>query len=350
MSIDGFCLVVRVSALAERFPGGVTAFLAGGEELTACSDGKLARIAFMHRDDLARFGAELDEIGFGPSSERPADWACVSAATGVEAGCEWIDFGRYGGIEAAWLRGSNPEPLVIPPQWTTKAQLDNGIDRSRLRFVSRDGAVETWEHIDTGARHYITRHDDPSSRDPAVQAKLEARYEAGVALIVPSFELSSHPDPRPGFITRFRLKRGLRKLESLVRDAPNSSNAHWFIGIARRILGEPEAAYAAFRRAYLIAPNYVNYCREYVLQCMATGRVKEAVDVAERIAAQQPQDIGLLSNFGLALLVAGDVARALEVTRTAHEREPSDPITKQLLLLIEEVAAGRRDRPTRYPF
>ncbi len=349
ISIDGFCVVVRVRALDERFPGGLAGFLAMGNGVTACSDGTLARIAFMAHEDMTHAGARLDELGLGPSPERAADWVEVSAARGPDPSCRWLEFGRYAGCSAVWLRGTNPEPLVVPPHWTHRHALHNNIDRSKLRFVERKDGVEEWVHVDTGESYYIARRDDAETRDAAEQARIDALFHEAGKLLGPYLDRMNNSNPQLGLLARWRVKRGVRKYERVVEAAPEHAAAHWLIGVSHRLLGDRERSYQGFRHAYLLRPDHADVAREYVLQCMATERASEAVRAAERICALYPNDVGLLANFGLTLLVAGNVERALTVTRQALERDPDDEITLMLVRMIEDVAAGRRPRPTRYP-
>jgi Flp pilus assembly protein TadD len=44
--------------------------------------------------------------------------------------------------------------------------------------------------------------------------------------------------------------------------------------------------------------------------CMALGRGEEAVQISRDVLEKAPTDAGLLANYALALLVAGDVSQA----------------------------------------
>ena len=82
---------------------------------------------------------------------------------------------------------------------------------------------------------------------------------------------------------------------------------------------------------------------------MRLGKSREAVDAARHAVALVPDNAGLKANLGLALLVHGDVEEALRTTKAALSAAPDDPITKNLLGLIEDVRDGKRPRPTRWP-
>lgn len=79
------------------------------------------------------------------------------------------------------------------------------------------------------------------------------------------------------------------------------------------------------------------------------GAAEEGVRISREVHARFPDDIGLRSNLALALLIGGDLAEAEAVAGTAHQHDPADAITKNLLDYIRDVRAGRKRRPTRLP-
>jgi Flp pilus assembly protein TadD len=100
-----------------------------------------------------------------------------------------------------------------------------------------------------------------------------------------------------------------------------------------------------FARACLVNPRHPDVAREASIAAMELGRAAEAVTYCEQAVQAQPSDPGLLANLGLALLLAGrpaDAKARLLLTQTAS---PSDPITANLLRIVQEVLAGSRPPP-----
>lgn len=83
--------------------------------------------------------------------------------------------------------------------------------------------------------------------------------------------------------------------------------------------------------------------------CLALGKGQEAVVAARAACRARPEDAGLMANLGLALLVAGDVDAALDVTRKALDLSPGDEITRSLLQGIEAIKDGKAPLPPRWP-
>ena len=102
-------------------------------------------------------------------------------------------------------------------------------------------------------------------------------------------------------------------------------------------------------RAYTIAPTEIEVGRNLVMESLALGYGKEAVEVARALEKLSPEDAGLRANRALALLIADDVDGARRDVTKALELAPGDPITRDLRQLIEDVSAGRTARPMKSP-
>lgn len=59
--------------------------------------------------------------------------------------------------------------------------------------------------------------------------------------------------------------------------------------------------------------------------------------------------MGLISNYALALLIAGNVAEAEATVERSHKLDPDDQITQHLAHFIVSVRTGRAARPDRWP-
>jgi hypothetical protein len=138
-------------------------------------------------------------------------------------------------------------------------------------------------------------------------------------------------------------------LEEVSTINPKSFSAHWFMGQALRLLDEQEEAYRAFKAAHALGAANVDVCREFVIQCLWTGRGTEAVAASEDILRRFPVDAGLIANHALAQLVAGEMIGAKNTVARALEMSPEDLVTRRLAAMIDDVAAGRRERPVRWP-
>ena len=174
-------------------------------------------------------------------------------------------------------------------------------------------------------------------------------YREGIALIGPYLVLSDAPAKDPSSPSAQKeLKRGITLLRRAVDLYPDNWEAFWVMGKGYQALRQREDAYQCFQRAYSINPNNPDVGLEYVAECIAIGKGDEAVEIARGISEGNPNDVGLLSNLGLAYLIAGNVDKALEVTRKAMEMQPEDSVIKNLLSLIQNVQEGKIERPTKW--
>src|ERR671913_309183 len=93
--VQGCTVVVKNAAIAERFPGGLDAFI--GECAKCCSDESLTAAVFATKDEAAQFTERLASYGFsnpllGASSE-------VALAVDCDGGeflgaCDWLRLQR----------------------------------------------------------------------------------------------------------------------------------------------------------------------------------------------------------------------------------------------------------------
>jgi tetratricopeptide (TPR) repeat protein len=145
------------------------------------------------------------------------------------------------------------------------------------------------------------------------------------------------------------LEAACLELQEVADINPKSFSAHWFMGQALRLLDEQEEAYKAFKAAYAMGAANVDVCREFVIQCIWTGRGTEAISASQEILRRFPADAGLLANHALAQVVADEMTGAKATVQRALTLSPEDAVTKRLSSMIDDVIAGRAKRPERWP-
>ena len=145
--------------------------------------------------------------------------------------------------------------------------------------------------------------------------------------------------------TRANLEEGRALLREAIERGASFPNC-WFLGKVEQKLGNREAALAAFQRAHAVDPDQPDGCRELCSAYLELGRPADALPIAQRALQLRPTDAGLRSNVALVLLLTGDVAGARQEVSSALAADPEDRVTKALAKMIEDVAAGRRARPS----
>jgi Tetratricopeptide repeat len=329
--LSAYDLVVRVDAIGD----GMRAFVESVPNRTFCTDGRIAKVSFMVDADRNHFVASL--------RLPPGSFARADKRTNT-ADADWLEVGRYAGVDAAWLRGAPRDPLVVPVRWTPGDLEFGSWDdmKEHLEYVGADGNIDVYLDKRTGKKVYTGRTHPKIP--PERLARLEALSREGGQLVQPL--LSKKP---LGYFERRRLKKGLALLEQVVTEIPDSWSSLWLRGMGLRALGDHPAALEDLRRAYTIRPDHPDVGREYAGQCFIVGAADEGVRISRQVHARFPDDVGLHSNLALALLIGGDLGEAETVAEAAHQREPSDPVTRNLLQYIRDVRAGHRQRPKRLP-
>lgn len=119
----------------------------------------------------------------------------------------------------------------------------------------------------------------------------------------------------------------------------------FFIGKVAFRLSRFGEACAALERANAIDPDQPDGCRELSNVYLELERAADAMPHARRAAALRPEEAGLRCNVAVVCLLTGEVAAARAEASAALALDPADGITRNLLAVIEDVAAGRRAPP-----
>jgi tetratricopeptide (TPR) repeat protein len=136
------------------------------------------------------------------------------------------------------------------------------------------------------------------------------------------------------------LREGIGYLDAALRLAPDNWTAWWVRGKAQQALEHHEAAYESLRRAYGINGGHVEVGREFVAECLETGRAAEGVRVAEALSIREPRNGGLLANLAVAYLINGRLDDANRAADAALRLDGADATTVSVKRRIEDVRAG----------
>lgn len=357
--IEALSVVVRRETIDRRYEGGWSGFVADTMNDTLCADSNIARIGFMHPNDVSAFIRRLERHGFvfldGAGSAM--DVVVVDQREGPTTPCTWIEFFRQtvpgGVVSAARLAGSREEGLFCPDGWDFEHSLSrsfqfypNAEKNENLEFVRQEHAISVFRDRRTGQEVYLTRPTTLGGDEQHSYADddYEALWSEASDLLAPYAASDHRPETADEIAKVARAKQALEMITALpdVNFPP-----WWLLGIARRLLSDREGAYAAFARAYGMAPDEIEVARHFAMECIALGYGQEAIAVTTKMTKLTPGDAGILANHALALLIAGDVDGAFREVGRALQMNPDDEITQHLRELIDNVRAGRVERPSR---
>lgn len=110
-------------------------------------------------------------------------------------------------------------------------------------------------------------------------------------------------------------------------------------------LEEDRVVLRDLQRAKAIPQEQPDGCRELGCVYLELDRAPDALSMARRAIQLRPDDAALRCNLALALLLTGDVEDARAEAASALSQDRTDAVTRGLLKLIDDVIAGRRERP-----
>lgn len=331
--ISAYDIVIRVDA----YRGGISELARRVPNNTFCCDDAIALVSFMNASDRDHFARSLDV---------PADAVAFVEKRLASPGAEWLERGTHTGVDAVWLRETQSGPLVVPLGWSpASSQLVFGTweeMKEHLEFVGVEGNVEVYVDKRTGKKLYAGR-TRPVLSSPQQAEVTRLRAESSKLLQPILSKVLNRQEL--GFFDRRRRDAAAGVLKQILAIAPSDGGAHWLLGMLARSGNEHAAALEHFRQAYESNPENPDVGREYAGQCLMLGDGPAAVRLSRELHRRFPDDIGLHSNLALALLIGGDIDEALATAAAAHNRDPSDMITRNLRDQIIRVKNGQAPRP-----
>ena len=353
--VQGCTVVVKNTAIQQRFPGGLDAYRRNCPNLTYYSDGTLSAVAFMTTQDAVQFARLLASYGFpdplqGSSGE-------VAIAVDAEGGgflgvCDWLrlqrgpipnDRGHQVEILIALLKDEIPTTFTAPADWQSLAraqmhtpeELDRDYELIAEDPVSR-GRLLTYRHRTTQQLIYIGR---PAIAAHADEAKFtELRRELG--------ELERMP------ISRERDARLASFYEECTRlvDASGGTEGVWLQlqGVAARLSGRWKAAEQAFRRLTELRPDFALGWMDLTGVLAHQDRLADAEVAAREAVRLDPANSHAHGNLANVLNRQGKIEPALQAVARALELEPANQayrIMRQRLLrdVSEKVEESHTD-------
>jgi hypothetical protein len=168
--VEAISVIVRVSAIRDRFPGGWTAFAEAVPNKTLCCDDELARVGFMTPYDCRAFVDSLASAGIVFLKDgQSQDIVVADQMRGFTVPCDWADFGRIEmnpgqQVSAAQRSGTTSRQLFCPDGWRYEGSLSqqfgyvpSGNEDKSLRFLGHEKGSDVYLNLLTGNKVYIGR-------------------------------------------------------------------------------------------------------------------------------------------------------------------------------------------------
>jgi len=137
--VEAISVIARIDSIEAHFPGGLLGYERACPNDTFCCDGYVARVGFMHPDDVQAFAQMLESHGLRYVHDgRACDFLVVDQQQGSMVSCDWLDVGRATGggntVTACRMRGMPDVELAHPEGWTYEGSLSQ-----TFSFVSFEG-------------------------------------------------------------------------------------------------------------------------------------------------------------------------------------------------------------------
>ena len=172
--VEGVSVIVRHDSIEQRCQGGWQGFVSQVPNSTLCSDNELARVGFMHPDDVGAFLARLTGRGllFLDSERKAVDMCVVDQRQGPTTACDWLKLLRIamegGSILCACIKDSKQGKVICPPGWSFERSLSRsfgfhpGIQLDEnYEFIKREGNLDIYRDRRDGKEVYVGRPVSP---------------------------------------------------------------------------------------------------------------------------------------------------------------------------------------------
>ena len=167
--IEALNVIVKVSVLEARYPGGLDAYIADCPNRTFCRDDRLTRVGFMHPHDVEMF---LTILGNRSLVLFDADgWRDVAVvdqhAAAPTMPCDWLAIGPCDdGLLGAWALDPDQGPgdLWVPAGWQAEGSISRSCgyvpldeQHQRVRYERTEGGNDVYTDLETGKLGYVGR-------------------------------------------------------------------------------------------------------------------------------------------------------------------------------------------------
>lgn len=138
------------------------------------------------------------------------------------------------------------------------------------------------------------------------------------------------------FIRMGKEDEGIAKINRFLESYPKVWNAWFLLGWGHRRLEHYAEAKTAFLKALEVGPEQPDTLNELAICYMELGDIAESRRRLTRALALEPENVKIISNFGILALKEGKDDEAVSYFRTVLEFEPDDPIARRYLEKIEQ--------------
>lgn len=344
--VEAISVIVRRSAIAERFKGGWSAFQRAIPNAASCYDDDLVRVGFMSPADVEAFMSMLEAGGLLFRRDGVAvDIAVVDQLRGPTVPAPWLEVGEIELFEpklkvcACWVAGRKFDGIAMPAGWKFVGSLSDrprfaaeGTEGDRLKFLRHEHGSDVYLDLVTGKEVFSGRPTVQGDTEAALFTQLKKIFHDALNLEAKSEPLKALGDAEGAAPLFERLQKQLLPEAERIASGPgrNMAFAHFTRGLVLRILKRQAEAELAFRKANELQPGVINTLREIVRCLGEQGKHSEALPFAREATEAGPADAGAWGNLAMCLIQCGERAEARKAIDFAIDLDPQDPLNRYI--------------------
>ena len=343
--VEAVSVIVRKSSVALKFPGGLEGFRQSVPNATLCEDESLFRVGFMSPADTDDYVGQLEACGLVFLDRGvPRDLLVIDQLRGMPEKCDWaktvlreIAPGAVVRICTVATDADDDQRVAVPADWVYEQSLYSDgrrVDPSRWASEMEDVGIVDGLHAcrdrATGKSLY---------RGSPFESERKAEFESIRGIADRTLTRAEEAETARNSGNATTAEQALAEVRDTLLPSARSwigrarycvGFAHFAHGLALRVLDQYEPAIEEFRRSLEYVPNATNTLLETVLCLGELGRAAEALPVAERAVALDPESPATLGNLASVLFDLDRGEEAWKTIQRALAIEPGNVINRTI--------------------
>lgn len=251
--------------------------------------------------------------------------------------CGLVPEGFEGPVNLALLKEQRSDALRAMGRDTEADELAEEAAALYRDLLQREGPFPPDLHLNAGLFFLKIHNHDMGHRQLSMYLETGTNEEAleRVRQILREVDLQNTQDrlfkESFDFIRMGQEERGIAAIKVFLEKNPDTWNGWFMLGWGHRRLHQYHEAQEAFERAVALGGDTADTLNELAICQMETGDLDTAYHSLDQALRKDPDNIRIISNFGVLYLKKGQTQEARQFFETVLALEPEDTIARQFL-------------------